>query len=103
MEISYHPHGLHALEDWYLAKEKKSIAKLPELSKCVEAILITLPPQKGETPRGRQGVRARVLRHAIPEMRVHHPLHRLEQRLVSLHAAVKQPTTRLLLLDLADR
>ena len=33
---------------------KKSIAKLPNLSKCVEATLLTLPPRKGETPRRRR-------------------------------------------------
>ena len=34
---------------------KKSIAKLPDLSKCVEATLLTLPSPKGETPLQRVG------------------------------------------------
>jgi hypothetical protein len=55
-EIGYHPHGLHALEDWCLAKHEKSIAKLPELSKCVEVTLFTRPRQKGETPPHRGGM-----------------------------------------------
>lgn len=55
-EIGYHSHGLHALEVWYLAKrEKKSIAKLPDFSKYVEAIFFAPLPRKGETPPGGEG------------------------------------------------
>jgi hypothetical protein len=33
-----------------LRTQKKTIARLPELSKCVEAIFLSSPSPKGETP-----------------------------------------------------
>ena len=41
---------------------KKSIAKLPNLSKCVEATLLTLPSPKGETPPPGEGAAQRRMR-----------------------------------------
>src|SRR5208283_4813432 len=43
---------------------KKSIAKLPNLSKCAEATLLTLPSPKGETPPREKGIRHRPVRNA---------------------------------------
>jgi hypothetical protein len=49
VEISYHSDGLHAVWDQAIAR-KKSIAKLPEFPKSVEATFFSQRSEKGETP-----------------------------------------------------
>jgi hypothetical protein len=49
VEMGYHSHGLHAVWDQAIARTK-SIAKLPEFPKSVEATFFPQRSKKGETP-----------------------------------------------------